>query len=190
MSYFETLPGMGRPSYSDGMGAVFPTREESPGMLALQQGLQRMNLLPAGAATGRWTIATAAALAKANKNLGRTAAPRTGFTTTNRGANVDVPDDLVAAILNTPSAPPAALPPGPDPAATPPPGMMLAEPATTTTSLLPPAIQEPSRTKLYVAAGLAVVAIGGVAAYALWPKKKSTPNRRRVRRNRRRRSRR
>jgi len=200
MSYFETLPGRGLHGFSEGMGTVFPTRQEDAGMRALQQNLQRMGALkPPGTPTGRWDIYTAAALASAKKTLGLTFVGP-GFKTASGGGNVDVNDALIAALQAPPPPALPTLPTGPDPSATPSTVPAAFDPTTLTIApSLPPSVATAtpadtmlpasSNTKMYVAIGAAVVVVGGIAAYALWPKKKTTPNRRRrVRRNRRRRT--
>jgi hypothetical protein len=197
MSYFETLPGRGRPGYSEGMGASFQgaadkSRTPNEGLRALQQALQRMGIPAAPAAPlvadGLWNFHTGAALATARLQLRH---KPMAFTTTNGGRLVTVPDDFIAAIQAAavgPSAPSSpALGPGPDPSSTPSSTPALPAGLTTEATPVPPAVEPPSRTKLYLAIGGAVVVVGGIATYALWPKKKSTPNRR-TRRNRRRRT--
>lgn len=200
MSYYGTA-GPGLPGFTEGMGASFPgagdrARTPNEGLRSIQQALQRMGIPAAPAAPlvadGLWGIYTAAALGLARRSLGRTAPP---FSTTNAGRLITIPDDFIAAIqaaatAAVPTALTVPLPPGPDPSATPPPPAPLPGMLPTPEAMpLPPVVAPPSRTRLYLMIGGAVVVLGGVATYALWPAKKSTPNRRRhVRRNRRRRT--
>jgi hypothetical protein len=205
MSYYESVDGLGRHGFSEGMGATFTTGTASEGMRAIQQGLQRMGLLAAGTgptgADGLWGLRTAIALGTARTRLGRTDAP---FRTMTRG-RVDIPDDFIAAIqaAGTPAPTVMMIAPGtPAPtvatiAAGPP--LPVPDPSTTlpvaiTTTPVPPLVEEtrpPSRTRMYLMIGGGVLVLGGLAAFALWPKK-ATPaavaaNRRRSRRNKRRR---
>jgi len=197
MSYYGTV-GRGLPGFTEGMGASFPIGSPSvvpanEGLRVIQQNLQRMGVMPAGTgptgADGRFGFHTAHALTQAGTRLGRTT-PASRFTLARGGRSVDIPDDFIAAIQAAATAPDPAHPAGPDPSTTPPlPALPSGLPATTEATPLPPVVEPPSRTRLYLMIGGAVVVLGGVATYALWPAKKSTPNRRRhVRRNRRRRT--
>lgn len=192
MSYYETVPGIGKRGFTEGMGAAFSgagdrSRVPSEGLRSIQQNLQRMGLLQPGTgargADGLWGLYTAAALGQARTRLGRTAP---AFSTTNAGRTVNIPDDFIAAIQAAANAATvaatapvteASLPPGPDPSAV--------SPSTLTTSApLPPVVEETSspNMRLYLIGGsIAVVALGA-AAYMLWPRK-TTPNRRRRRRH-------
>lgn len=192
MSYYETVQGMGKHGFTEGMGAAFSgaadrNRVPSEGLRSIQQNLQTMGLLQSGTgargADGLWGPYTAAALGQARRRLARTAP---AFLATNGGRLVTIPDDFIAAIqaaanaaTEAAAAPAtvASLPPGPDPSAV--------LPSTLHTwGLLPPLVEETSspNTRLYLIGGsIAVVALGA-AAYMLRPSKttpKTTPNRRR-----------
>jgi len=195
MSYYETVQGMGRLGFSEGMGAAFPVGRGTPpneGLRAIQQGLQRSGDLPPGTgptgADGLWGFHTITALGLARTRLGRTAA---AFSMTNAGRTVNIPDDFIAAIQGAPPAAVPTLPPGPDPSTTPPPPapppghIVLA----TEAMPLPPVVEPPSHTRMYLMIGGGVAVVGGVAAYFLLRAKKPTPNRRTRRGQRRRTSR-
>ena len=194
MSYYESVDGLGKHGFAEGMGIAFTTSTTpNEELRSIQQDLQRMGILAPGAgargADGLWGLHTITALGTARTRLGRTAAP---FTTMTRG-RVNIPDDFIAAIH-------AAVPPVPTIAviaAGPPlpvPDLSTTVPGTLTTTPVPPLVEEtraPSHTRMYLMIGGGVLVLGGLAAFALWPKKAApaavAANRRRMRRNKRRR---
>lgn len=190
MSYYQSVSGLGKLGYAEGLGASFPTRETSESLRAVQQNLQRMGLLQPGTgargADGRWGLYTAAALSQANARLGRPRTPAP-YVTARGGASVEIRDDLIAAIQAAANAATATVTtptldtppvPGPDPT--------TSTTTTATTTPLPPVVEETSNMRLYVVGGTVAVVALGAAAYFLWPSKKTVAaNRRRARRRRR-----
>jgi hypothetical protein len=196
MSYYESISGLGKLGYSEGMGATFSRDETSEGLRAIQQNLQRMGLLSPGSgatgADGRWGLHTATALVQAMNRLGwrPTEGRAVAYTMPAGTRTVSIPDDLIAAIqaaANAISSPLLTLPgpaasasaPAPAPAPAPEPAATLAP------APLPPVVEETPNTRLYIIGGAVVVAVVGAAAWLLWPKKTVTANRRRRARRRR-----
>jgi len=128
MSYHESVSGLGRLGYAEGMGATFSRNETSEGLRAIQQNLQRMGLLGPGSgatgADGRWGLHTAAALTQAMDRLRwrPTGGRAVAYTMPPGTRTVSIPDGLIAAIQAAANATPSPSPtlslPGPSPSLT------------------------------------------------------------------------
>jgi hypothetical protein len=165
VSYYESVSGIGRRGYSEGMGAAFPVGTVNEPLRAVQQSLQRMQLLAPGAgpsgADGRWGSRTAAALTQAARQLGRHSGSPP-FSVTNGGRTINIPDDFIAAIQA--AGAPAATTPLP-----PPPDASTATP-TTEAQPLPLSVEEthaPSNMRLYLIGGTVAAVALGAAVYLL-----------------------